>query len=389
MKIIKNKGITAVKGIYTLGKSAGIKESKKKDFAILYSEKQCNTSAVYTKNHVKGAPLYITKEHLKNGNAQAIVAISGCSNVCTGKKGIEDAKEITKLVAAELGLKKEDILIAQTGIIGELTPMQKIKKAVKGIKKELNKRSKDAAESILTTDLSTKEVAVKIDNITIGAMAKGSGMIHPDMATMLCFIFTDADFPPHQLKEMLKKAVDNSFNMVSVDMDTSTSDMVTIMANGLAGKVSENKFQAALDHICKELAKKIAVDGEGATKLVEVDVKNAQTEKDAKSLAKSVITSNLVKTAIFGNDPNWGRIMAAIGCSGVKFTENKVDIFFNNKQIAKNGVAVKFNPEEISKLMKTDKLIITINLNHGKSNGMAWGCDLTYDYVKLNADYHT
>ena len=288
-----------------------------------------------------------------------------------------------------MGLKTNDVLVASTGLIGAYLPMDVIRKGIKGIKKELSNDSSNAAEAILTTDNFKKEIAVQVDNITIGAICKGAGMIHPNMATMLCFIFTDADFSSLRLKKMLKKSVDKSFNMISVDMDTSTSDMAVLMANGLAGKISEDKFQKALDFVCVELAKMVAVDGEGATKLIEVDVINAKSEAEAKLLAKAVITSNLVKAACFGNDPNWGRIMSAIGCSGVKFKEDKVDIYFNDKSLVKGGKAASFDPNEVSKSMKTEKLIIKIDLNEGKGNGTAWGCDLTFDYVKINAHYHT
>ena len=388
MKILK-KGITAPKGFYALGKAVGIKKNKKKDFAIVCSKKICNTVAVYTKNYVKGAPLYVTKDHLKDGKAQAVVITSGVANVCTGKKGIKDAEDITKLVGKELDIKKDNILIAQTGLIGAFTPMKKIKAGVKGIKKQLTKDSENATKAILTTDTVKKEIAVKTGNIIIGAMAKGAGMIHPNMATMLCFIFTDADFPSSKLKTMLKKAVDNSFNMLSVDMDTSTSDMVMLMANGEAGKIEEKKFQSALNFICKELAKKIATDGEGATKLIETTVKNAKTEEDAKKIAKSIVTSNLVKCMIFGKDVNWGRIMCAAGYADVPFNQEKIDIFINNIKIVSKGKGLNKNKKKIKKTLNKKKVDILVNLNKGSSKATAWGCDLTYKYVKINAHYHT
>ena len=248
MKVLK-KGVNSVKGIYTLGKAIGIKKSGKKDLAIVYSKQKCNAAAVYTKNHVKGAPLYVTMEHLKDGKAQALIVNSGVANVCTGKKGIKDAKEMCKLAGKELCVEPKDVLVASTGLIGAYLPMDKIKKSLKGLKKGLNKKSKDAAKAILTTDSFTKEVTVKVGGVTISGMAKGAGMIHPNMATMLCFIFTDALFSSSQLNKMLHNAVDKSFNMISVDMDTSTSDMVTLMANGIAGKVNMGKFQKGLDLI--------------------------------------------------------------------------------------------------------------------------------------------
>ncbi len=388
LKIEKN-GICTVKGFRIVGKSAGIKKSGKKDLALIYSEDLCNAAAVYTKNNVKGAPVYVTKDHLKDGKAQAIVINSGISNVCTGKKGIEDAYLVAELAAKELSIKKEDVLVASTGVIGAYLPMDKIKNGIKNIKKELNETSDDAAEAILTTDKAKKQVAVKIGNVTIGAIAKGSGMIHPNMATMLAFIATDAEIGSEKLKEMLSNSVSKSFNMISVDTDTSTSDMVILMANGSAGEVDEKEFQKALDFVCVELAKKIAKDGEGATKLIEVHVKNAKTGDDAKKIAKSIICSNLVKSAIFGNDPNWGRIMCAIGYSGAEIEESKIDISFGDEKIAENGTEKNFDNKKIKGLMSKDELKITINLNNGNHSATAYGCDLTYDYVKINADYHT
>lgn len=384
MKILGN-GITSVKGITALGKSSGIKKSGKKDLAVICSEHICNTAAVYTKNNVKGAPLHVTKNHLKDGKAQAIIINSGIANTCTGKKGIEDAHLMAELTAKELSLKKEDVLVASTGLIGAYLPIDKIKDGIKGIKNELNENSDDAAEAILTTDIVKKQIAVKVGNATIGAIAKGSGMIHPNMATMLAFIATDADLDSEKLKEMLSNSVNKSFNMVSVDMDTSTSDMVILMANGIAGTIDENEFQEALDFVCVELAKKIAKDGEGATKLIEVFVKNSKTEDDAKKIAKSIISSNLVKSAIFGNDPNWGRIMCAIGYSHADIEENKIDIFFEDEKIVENGTEKDFDNGKIKDLMNKDKIKITINLNNGDHSATAYGCDLTYDYVKINA----
>ena len=388
MKAI-NGGITAVKGFTALGKFIGIKKkSKKKDFAVIYSSKVCNAAGVFTKNEVKGAPLIVTKKHLAGGKAQAVVINSGVANVCTGKKGISDAEKMAELTAKELGIKKNNVLVASTGLIGAYLPMAVIKNGIKGIRKELGKNS-NAAEAILTTDSVKKEIAVKVGKITIGAIAKGAGMIHPNMATMLCFIGTDAEFQAKDLKQMLKNSVDKSFNMTSVDYDTSTSDMAILMANGMAGKINKKQFQNALDFVCIELAKKIAIDGEGATKLVEVVVKNAKNEKNAKIIAKSIISSNLVKTAMFGNDPNWGRIMAAIGYSGAKINPGKIDIYFNDKQIVSNGTEAKFDKKKVVEDMKKDKLLILVNLKEGKGMASAYGCDLTYEYVKINAAYHT
>ncbi|MFH2027605.1 MAG: bifunctional glutamate N-acetyltransferase/amino-acid acetyltransferase ArgJ [Nanoarchaeota archaeon] len=387
MKQLKNN-ITAVEGFTALGKCIGIKKGKK-DFAVIYSDKVCATAAVYTKNKVKGAPLYITKDHLKDGKAQAIIINSGIANVATGKQGIKNAALTCKLAAKELNINENNILVASTGVIGKQLPMNLIKKGIIGTKDNLKKLNNNVAEAILTTDIVKKEIAIKTDNFTIGAIAKGSGMIHPNMATMLCFISTDADLSPKELKQCLTNAVDQSFNMVSVDMDTSTSDMVILMSNNKV-KTNKQKFQKALDYVCKEMAKKIAADGEGATKLIEVNVKNAKTEKDAKKIAKAVISSNLVKCAMFGNDPNWGRIMCAMGYSGAEFKENKVVIKLQNKLIVKDGFEDKsFNAKKISRLLKDEKVVIDIDLKDGDKKATAYGCDMSYDYVEINAEYHT
>src|SRR3990167_4616302 len=331
MQLLKNS-VCAPKGFKALGKHIGIKKSGSLDLAVIVSEVLSDAAAVYTSNKVKGAPLIVTKSHLKNGKAQAIVVNSGIANVCTGKKGLEDAGETAKLAARELGIKENDVVVASTGLIGAYLPMDKIRSGLKNIKSHLSTNS-EVAKAILTTDTVEKEIAVKVDNFTIGAIAKGSGMIHPNMATMLCFITTDAKMPSKKLSAMLKNSVNKSFNMISVDMDQSTSDMVVILANGMAGKADEKKFQKALDFACIELAKKIAKDGEGATKLIEINAKNAKTEEDAKKIAKSIINSNLRKCAIFGKDVNWGRIMCAIGNSGAKFNESFIDIYFDNEKI--------------------------------------------------------
>src|SRR3989338_1391007 len=375
--------IGLVKGMKALGKKCGIKKDKP-DMGIIFSEKPCNATAVYTSNSVKGAPLYVTKEHLKNGKAQAIVITSGVANVCTGKKGIEDAIETSKYAAKELGINYNDVLIASTGIIGHYLPMERIREGLSGIKEELSKDG-NVAEAILTTDSCKKEAVRKIGNCTIGGIAKGSGMVHPNMATMLAFICTDADFSHDELKAMLKESVNKSFNMLSVDMDTSTSDMCILMANGMAGKAAREKFQKALDEVCIELAKKIASDGEGATKIIEVQVKNAADMESAKKLAKSVVCSNLVKCAVYGNDPNWGRILCALGNSGADFDEYKVDLYYGNISIVKNGVRVGFDYKIVKEVMAKEELKITVDMKSGKESAIAYGCDMSEEYVKENS----
>ncbi|MBI2541242.1 bifunctional glutamate N-acetyltransferase/amino-acid acetyltransferase ArgJ [Candidatus Woesearchaeota archaeon] len=387
MQLLTNN-VCAPKGFRAAGKCAGIKKSGKLDLAVIFSEAPANAAAVYTSNKVKGAPLLVTKKHLENGKAQAIVINSGIANVCTGKKGIDDAEETAKIAAKELGLMQDEIVVASTGLIGACLPMDKIRIGLKGIKSELSVNS-NAAKAIMTTDTAEKGIAVKAGNFTIGGIAKGSGMIHPNMATMLCFITTDAEFSPKKLNSFLKNSVSKSFNMMSVDMDTSTSDMAVILANGLAGKADEAKFRNALDFMCIELAKKIARDGEGATKLVEVEAKNAATRYDAEQIAKSVVSSNLVKCALFGNDPNWGRIMCAIGNSPAKFKENSIDVYFGSMLIVKNGTAADFSFDEARKLMGKKEIRITIDAKQGKESATAYGCDMTYEYIKINARYTT
>jgi glutamate N-acetyltransferase/amino-acid N-acetyltransferase len=266
--------------------------------------------------------------------------------------------------------------------------MDKIRNGVTGIKSELSKDS-DVAEAILTTDLVKKEVLVKEDNFSIGGIAKGSGMIHPNLATMLAFICTDADIASDTLKKMLKDATDESFNMMTVDMDTSTSDMCIVMANGYAGKVDEIKFKKALTYVCKELAKKIAADGEGATKLIRVHVKNAKDVESARKLAKGVVSSNLFKCAVYGNDPNWGRILCAMGNSGATFDALKVDVYFGNKEIVKKGVEAPFDYDEIKNVMGAKELLITIDMHDGDAEAESYGCDMTEKYIEINAHYHT
>lgn len=391
MEIILNSGIWSVKGILSLGENIGIKRDKK-DFAVIFSEKLANAAGMFTKNRVKGAPIIVDIEKLKSGKAQAIVINSGISNVCTGQKGIDDAYEMAKLAADELGINEEHVLVSSTGVIGAYLPMEKIREGINGIKSRLKKSTAEAAEAILTTDLIPKNIAVKFDGITIGAIAKGSGMVNPNMATMLVFITTDAEISSEDLKKFLKNSVDKSFNMVTVDNDTSTSDSVIILANGLAGKPNTEKFQNALDYVCIELAKKIARDGEGATKLIEIKVKNAVTFEQAKKIAKSIAGSNLVKCAMFGNDPNWGRIMCAAGYADTEdknFHPEKVDIIINSEKIVINGESARFDKPHFSELLKADPVVVEVDLKLGKEEATAYGCDMSYDYVKINAEYHT
>ena len=410
MKIIKDGTITNVKGIKAAGISAQLKKSGKKDLALIYSEKKAVSAAVFTKNLVKAAPIILNMENIKNGNTQAIIVNSGNANSCTGETGLENAKKMTEFAANELGLKKEEILVQSTGIIGVQLDMRKIETGISKICKEISKDGgNDAAAAIMTTDTFTKQICAEIEidgkTVTVAGMAKGSGMIHPNMATMLAFTVTDVNIEKSLLQKIFSEITDSTFNMISVDGDTSTNDMACVIANGASENkkiVDENsegysKFKEALYFVNQELAKLIAKDGEGATKLIEVAVTGAKSKKDAQKVAKSVITSNLFKAAVFGEDPNWGRILCAVGYSEAQLIVDKVNIFLGNDinalqkgvQVAKNGMGIEFDNEKAVKILKNEKVEILIELNDGEFSSTAWGCDLSYDYVKINAEYHT
>jgi len=360
--------------------ASGIKRSGKKDVAVIFSEKEAACAAVYTSNKVKGAPLIVTKRHLENGKAKAIIVNSGIANVAAD--GIKDAEEMCSLCAEKLGIAKEDVLVASTGKIGVKLPMHKIKDAISRIKLG----DDDISEAILTTDKKRKVEEAKVGEARILAFAKGSGMIHPNMATMLAFILTDAEIEHGTLNKMLKKAVDDSFNMITVDNDMSTSDMVIVMANGAKGKVDEDQFFNALNRICVSLAKKIAGDGEGATKLLEVKAK-ARSKDDARKIAKAVAGSSLLKAGMFGNDSNWGRVIAAAGYSGADLDPDKISIRMQGIEVAKGGKGTKFDKEGLREKLKAD-VVIEIYAG-GDEEATAYGCDLSYDYVKINAEYET
>ena len=406
MKIIKDGTITNVKGIKAAGISAQLKKSGKKDLALIYSEKKAVSAAVFTKNLVKAAPIIFNMENIKNGNTQAIIVNSGNANSCTGETGLENAKKMTEFAANELGLKKEEILVQSTGIIGVQLDMEKIETGISKICKEISENGgNDAATAIMTTDTFTKQICAEIEingkTVTIAGMAKGSGMIHPNMATMLAFTVTDVNIEKSLLQKIFSEITDSTFNMISVDGDTSTNDMACVLANGLAGNekiVDENmdgyvEFKEALHKVNEELAKLIAKDGEGATKLIQVTTNGAETQKDAKKVSKSVITSSLFKAAAFGGDPNWGRILCAVGYSEANLKTDKINIFLkagnDMVQVAKNGMAQDFDVPMAEKILKAETVEIIIELNDGEFEATAWGCDLSYDYVKINAEYHT
>lgn len=404
--MVKYDKFIPVPGFKAAGTYCGIKKNNaKKDLSIIFSEKKAVSAATFTTNKVKAAPVQINMHNIKNDNTQAIVINSGNANACTGQKGFDDANAMVLTTAKGLGLSPNEVLVASTGIIGVSMPMGKI---IPGIKEAVSLLSNDgfdnAAKGILTTDSSTKTVSIEftIDekNIVISGMAKGSGMIHPNMATMLGFILTNASISKEMLEKVLSDSVDNSFNMISVDGDTSTNDMVIMLANESANNKTINlenesyiKFKKALDIVTVELAKMIAKDGEGATKLIEVNLSGGKTKEDAKLCAKSIITSNLVKSAFFGSDANWGRVLCSMGYSGGNFNPEDVDIFFEGEnekiQLVKKGIGLPFDEDLAKAILLKDYIKIIVDLKYGKYGAKAWGCDLSYDYVKINGAYRT
>jgi glutamate N-acetyltransferase/amino-acid N-acetyltransferase len=397
-KSINNAGVTFPAGFKGGAVSAGIKGHNDLDLAIIYSEKPCAAAAVYTTNSIQAAPIITNKDNLSNKRAQAIIVNSGCANACTGKDGLDDALEMTRLAADKLNIASRDVIVASTGIIGVPLPMSMLREGVSRLQLRRNS-GKDVAKAITTTDTYIKHVAIPVKArsgaYVISGIAKGAGMIHPDMATMLCFLTTDAAVEPDFLQLCLKDAVDNSFNMITVDGDTSPNDMVVILANGISGnRVIDSRngatFKKALNRVCSYLAKCIAGDGEGATKLIEVIVENAASQQDARSTARCIASSILVKTAINGNDPNWGRIVSAAGRSGALVVEHKLDLYINNYTIMQQGYPVPFSRNELSRNMaKNKEVYIRIKLNQGDSNAVAWGCDLSKEYVIINSAYTT
>ena len=395
-------GITAVPGILAGGVVAGIKPSGKKDLALIYSSTPARAAAVFTSNQVKGAPVQVSSEHVRGGQAQAIVASSGCSNVCTGEQGVADAREMTRLVGELLRIPAGHVLVAATGVIGVPLPMDKIRAAMPNLVKSLSPQGgKAAAEAIMTTDTHPKEAAVRVDvggrPVTIGGIAKGVAMLEPHLATMLCFVASDAAVARGALAPVLKRAVDRSFNRITVDSDTSTSDTVALIANGLAentpletGSRGMRQFAAGVDAVLAKLARMLVKDGEGATKLVAVTVRGAANGKDALIAARSVANSPLVKAAINGQDPNWGRIMVAIGKSPAKVDQTKVSIAFDDEPLVERGMQKEdVRIPRIREIMGKAEYQITIDLGLGRGEDRVWTCDLSEEYVRLNAEYTT
>ncbi|MBQ9940326.1 MAG: bifunctional glutamate N-acetyltransferase/amino-acid acetyltransferase ArgJ [Clostridia bacterium] len=397
-------GVCAAKGFRANGIHCGIRKNKtKKDLSLILSEVPCAAASVYTKNLVKGAPIYVTRENIANGIAQAVICNSGNANTCNAN-GIEIAKAMCGLVQKHTGVPANDVIVASTGVIGQPLDILPIAEGMEDLCKGLGDNSTSAAEGIMTTDTLLKETAVEFSidgkSCRIGGIAKGSGMIHPNLATMLVFITTDADISPEMLQKALSEDITDSFNMVSIDGDTSTNDMVSILANGMAGNrkitcegADFDVFKEALSRVTAYLCRMIAKDGEGATKLLECKVHGASDKTVARTVAKSVVCSSLLKAAMFGADANWGRVLCAIGYSGADIDVNKVDVDFISSagkvEVCRNGSGIEFSEEVAKKVLSENEICIDINLNSGESEAVARGCDLTYDYVKINGDYRT
>lgn len=401
-------GVTAAKGFQAAGIAAGIKKGNIKDMAMIYSEKPCVAAGTFTTNVVKAAPVKWDQNQVYHKPfAQAVVCNSGVANACTGEEGYAYCRMTAEIAAGVLGIPEDSVLVASTGVIGAQLPMtnlaQGIEKLVPVLSDSLEAGTL-AAQAIMTTDTVRKETAVTFEidgvTVTVGGMCKGSGMIHPNMCTMLGFVTTDVDISKELLQEALGDVVCDTYNMVSVDGDTSTNDTVLLLANGMAGnaKITErnasyNAFKEALKEVNTELAKAIAADGEGATALFEVKVIGAESKEQAVTLSKSIVTSSLTKAAIFGHDANWGRILCAMGYSGAAFDPEKVDLFFESKagklKIVEDGIALDYSEEEATKILSEKEVTAVADVKMGDASATAWGCDLTYDYVKINADYRS
>ena len=396
-----NQGVTYAKGFKAAGVKAGIKKSGNLDVAVIYTETPAAIAGTFTQNKVAAAPVYVSKETVATGSARAIVANAGCANACTGKQGMDDAYKTREIAAKELGINADDVIVGSTGVIGVTLPMDKLEKGIKDAVADLSETgSINAANAIITTDTHCKTMTVKFDigdaEVHMGAIAKGSGMIRPNMATMLCYITTDLDIEQSLLQKALSTCVEKSFNMISVDGDMSTNDTVVVLANGLAGnkKITEENadydiFCSNLMALCVELAKEIAADGEGASKFLTINVKGAKSFADAKTVGMAVANSPLVKTAFFGEDPNWGRVICAVGYSGADMVPEKTVVKFGGITIFDCGVGAQYDSEALVKVMRENDIVIDIELNLGDSDATVWTCDLSYEYVKINGEYHT
>lgn len=405
MKINKNGGVTSPKGFQANGVHCGIRKNKeKKDLMLLVSETECDAAAVYTKNLVCGAPITVTRKNLENGKARAVICNSGIANTCNAD-GVEKAQAMCDLAAKYLQIDASDVIVGSTGVIGQPIDLEPIENGMQTLTDGLSENGSDAAaQAIMTTDTVQKSVSVAFEldgkPCQIGAIAKGSGMIHPNMATMLSFITTDANISAEMLKKALVWGVSKSYNMLSVDGDTSTNDTVAIMANGLCGNErieDENEnyeiFCQALFAVCNHIVRMLAKDGEGATKLVICEVHGAKTEEIARICAKSVICSPLVKTAMFGSDANWGRILCALGYAGADIDVTRIDVSFISRKgeisVCQNGAGIEFSEEKAKEILLEDEITVLVDLKDGEAAATAYGCDLTYEYVKINGDYRT
>lgn len=397
----KSAGVCFPQGFTAAGVRAGIKKSGNLDVAVIHTEKVANVAGVFTQNLVAAAPVRVSKIVVGTGTAHAIVANAGCANACTGEQGLRDAEKMAEVAAQELNCKQDDVIVASTGVIGVNLNMEKMTAGIKDAVKNLSREgSVSAGNAIITTDTYSKTCATEImigdKEVRFGAIAKGSGMIQPNMATMLCFITTDVDIEQKLLQNALSEINEVTFNMVSVDGDMSTNDMVIVMANGAAGnkKITEKNsdyeiFYNTLKNICTELAKRIAADGEGATKFLTIKVSGAESFADAKKVGMAVANSPLVKTAFFGEDPNWGRVICAVGYSGVKIVPEKTVIKFGDIPVYAHSVGADFDGDKLRKVMAAKDILIDIELGLGEESATVWSCDFSYEYVKINGEYHT
>ena len=404
MKMIEG-GVTAAQGFVAGGIHCGIRKNKSKpDLAMIYSEKPCAAAAVYTQNLVKGAPILVTQKNIADGAAKAVICNSGNANTCNAD-GVEKAEAMCQLTAKALGIAPQDVVVASTGVIGQVLPLEPIQEGIPELVKTLSPEgSLAAATAIMTTDTIPKEAAAQVEiggkTVTLGGISKGSGMIHPNMATMLCFVTTDCAITPEMLDKAIHQVTEKTFNMISIDGDTSTNDTFAILANGAAGNETiavpgpdYDAFVEALEAVCRQLSKLMAGDGEGATKLLVCQVEGAADPETAKVVAKSVICSTLFKAAMFGADANWGRVLCAIGYSGAAVDVHKIDVSFRSAKgqvdVCQNGAGIPFSEEKASEVLGEKEIDILVHLHMGQEQAEAYGCDLTYDYVKINGDYRT
>lgn len=395
------QGVTFAKGFTAAGVKAGIKKSGNLDVAVIYTKTQAVVAGTFTQNKVAAAPVYVSKEVVATGSAHAIVANAGCANACTGQQGLDDAHKMAQIAADELGVNADDVIVGSTGVIGVNLPMDKLEAGIKDAVANLSADgSGNAGRAIITTDTHSKSVTCEFElsgkTVRMGAIAKGSGMIRPNMATMLCYITTDIAIDQALLQKAVSGCVEKSFNMISVDGDMSTNDMVIVLANGEANnaKITEENadYQIFFDKLmmlCTELAKQIAADGEGASKFLTINVKGAKSFADAKTVGMAIANSPLVKTAFFGEDPNWGRVICAVGYSGADMVPEKTVVKFGGITIFANGTGATYDEKALAHVMKEKDIVIDIELNMGQEDATVWSCDLSYEYVKINGEYHT